>query len=472
MIRDLIKYTLGPIASAGLSFVTTPLITFFISPEYFGIATIFSTVTTFLFPLCLMGSDQAFMRFYYEIKEDIRPELLWNTLIIPLCMWLIMCVVVFVLSDFIADVVLGISDWNIIFLLCLDILAKIINRFSLLTIRMQQKALRYSVLQFLTSLFNTVFILGYSLLVARSFWAIIGAGVLSTFVVSVIAIIIERKYWFSSIVFRRETLSSIIKYGTPLMFAVVFSLIFQTMDKYFLRFTSGFEQLGLYSAAFKIVAVLAIIQTGFSLYWTPVAFENYENNPNNTVLYEKVFKILLIGLIVAGLLVILFKDLIILILSASYREAAQIVPFLVFVPVLYTLTEVTSIGVYFKKRMILQTYVFGILVICSFGLNYLFVPMLGAKGTALALALIYLLYFYLRTYLTIKLYPINFCLWRATRYFGILWVVAFINTFVYNQLLAYFSGTIALLYILIVERTVFFSLYKQCIGFVITKISK
>ena len=43
-----------------------------------------------------------------------------------------------------------------------------------------------------------------------------------------------------------------------------------SMDKVMLRTMCSYSELGLYSAAFKIVNVLGVVQSCFTLYWVPL----------------------------------------------------------------------------------------------------------------------------------------------------------------------------------------------------------
>ena len=48
------------------------------------------------------------------------------------------------------------------------------------------------------------------------------------------------------------------------------------------------------------------------------------------------------------MLLLLLKDAIFMILSDEYVEGVDIIPFLLIYPVMYTISEVTVMGVYFK----------------------------------------------------------------------------------------------------------------------------
>jgi O-antigen/teichoic acid export membrane protein len=87
--------------------------------------------------------------------------------------------------------------------------------------------------------------------------------------------------------------------------------------------------------------------------------------------------------------------------------------------------------------------------------NYLLTPLLGAKGAAVATALSYLVYFYLRTIVSVKLYPMNFRLFKTTFSFLLLFVVAGVNTFINNQVIEIScAGIVTLIYLLFYLTTI------------------
>lgn len=452
MIKDFLKFSFGSWISALISFFTTPIITLFISPENFGIATLFSTTSSILLQVVLLGTDQSFIRFFYEYKEAERPNLLWNSLLPSASFGFICMLILFLNRNDISKFLFESGDSLLVGLLGVDLLVKLIDRFVSLVLRMQKKGVVYSLQRLGITLLNAICILGYCLYVKKDFYAIIIASIVSTLLIDFVAIIIEKRFWFQHIRISKILIRQILLYGFPLIFASLLALIFQTMDKYFLKFFSDFEQVGLYAASFKIVAVLALVQSGFSIYWVPVSFEHYEKDPEDKSFFENVFNYLYIFFIPVALILILLKDYIILILGSQYRQAASIMPFLVFIPLLYTLTDVTCLGIYFKKKTVWQSYVALLLVIIGLILNYLFVPALGAKGAALSIAVVYICYFYLRTLVSIHFFPMNFKLWKISKYLLLLFVVAWVNTFVNDLLWGRLAALGGLLCFLFVER--------------------
>ena len=332
----------------------------------------------------------------------------------------------------------------IVALLSTNLFVAIFERYAFLVVRMQKKGTFLSFQRLLQSILNVVFILSYCHFIAKDFYALIFASVFSLLITTIISIFVERKFWFQSISISKIEISKIFKYGIPFAPACLISILFEGMDKMFLRVFTNFNEMGLYAAGFKIVALLNIIQVGFAVFWTPVSFEHYEKHPEDTSLYERTFKYMSFILILLGLLIITFKDVIILLFAQNYREASTIVPLLLFIPIMYILTEITCLGVYFKKKSAWQLLIFAALLLLGILFNFTFIPWLGAKGAAVAVALAYCAYFYIRTGVSIRLYPMDFMLIKTTLAFFMFFIVAGINTFVPDRNIGIICSIIAI----------------------------
>lgn len=93
-----------------------------------------------------------------------------------------------------------------------------------------------------------------------------------------------------------------------------------------------------------------------------------------------------------GFLLIAFRKYIILILSSSYQRAADVMPFLIFIPVMYTISEVTVVGINFMKRTELHIISALASFVTNFIGNYLLVPILGAQGAAISTGISYIVF--------------------------------------------------------------------------------
>jgi O-antigen/teichoic acid export membrane protein len=443
MFKNFIKFSFGSWIAAGISFFTTPIVTLLIMPEEFGKAAMFTLANSILIQIVLAGGDQGFLRFFYEECEDKRTVLLWNAIYPAIIFLVIVSMVMLLFWKSVSYWLIGDNQILIVAALSVNLLIAIFNRYASLVIRMQKKGVFFSIQRIIQSSLSVIFILCFCHFVSKSFYAIIFSTIFSVVFTTIISIMVERRFWFSQFSIDLKAIQRILKYGLPFAPACLISILFEGIDKMFLREHVGFEELGIYTAAFKIIALLSIVQNGFSMFWTPVSFEHYAKSPSDTSLYERIFHYMLFVMIVLGLIAMAFKDVIILLFAKNYREAASIMPFLLFVPILYTLTEISCLGIYFKKKSGWQLIIFCILLICSIIFNYFLTLYFGVKGTAVAVALSYLVYFYLRTIVSIKLYPMKFQFTKIALSFLLLFIVAGINTFVNNKFIGITCASVA-----------------------------
>jgi len=235
------------------------------------------------------------------------------------------------------------------------------------------------------------------------------------------------------------------------------------MDKLALRSFSTFDEIGLYTAGNKITAVLMIVQTGFSTFWWPVALENYESAKSKN-LYSKAAELLSGILFLVAFITIALKDVIILILAKGYLPSSKIMPFLLFHPLMYTVSEVTVVGINFKKR----TYWHVVISLISAGVNlignYFFVPLYGAKGAAFSTGIAYIVFFFMRTLISTSIYPVDYSLKRFTFGTIVLFIVSLINTFSGILLIEQVSAIIGGVIIGLVYRNEISYTYKTVVG--------
>ena len=142
-----------------------------------------------------------------------------------------------------------------------------------------------------------------------------------------------------------------------------------------------------------------------------------------------------------------------LFLGAEYRNTAKIFVFLLFVPVLYTVSETTCLGIEFSKKTIYNLWLTIISVIINLLGNYLLIPKFGAEGAAITTCISYIVWFWLRTLFSRKLwlkfrlekYMLNILLLLSFCLNMLIWnnkifeVSIFIIILVFNGLLVYKS---------------------------------
>ncbi|MGL5427915.1 MAG: lipopolysaccharide biosynthesis protein, partial [Cetobacterium sp.] len=204
----------------------------------------------------------------------------------------------------------------------------------------------------------------------------------------------------------------LLKYSLPFTITMALTWIFQSSDKIAIKMFSSVEELGLYSAAFKIVALLNIIQTGFTTFWVPVAYQKYTEDPDNLEFFEKIHGYISLVMFGVALVVLMSKDLIILLLGQKFRIASSIMPCLVLMPIMYTISETTVLGINFKKKTSYHMTISVVVAVLNILGNAFLVPRVGAKGAAISTGIVYIVFFLLRTHYSLKEIKFDFNLKR------------------------------------------------------------
>lgn len=199
-----------------------------------------------------------------------------------------------------------------------------------------------------------------------------------------------------------------LRFGIPLIFSFSITWILQSTDKFFIEGFNGYAELGIYTAAFTIVSLLNAVQETFVTFFTPVANEHYKKNPKDTEFFTRINVIATVLMFLVGVGIIVFKDIFVMLLGENYREASYIFPFLIFMPLMLTISETTVIGINFHKQTKKHIKISLIAAIVNIIGNLILVPLLGARGAAISTGFSYVVLYIFRTYESNKLYKVNY----------------------------------------------------------------
>ncbi len=415
LFKKFVEFAFGNGVVLILGFISSPITTRLISPNEMGKFSMFNTFTNLLLVILLLGLDQSYGRYYYEEEEEDRIILLKRCINIPLIVNFILSIILILFYKSISLYIVEEESIIVIFILIVYMFFSIINRFALLNIRMKQKSKTYSLINILMKLLNIIGILILFNLFKDNYITMVGALVLATVVTTLIMLYIEKEDWFKKKKGQLKTeINEIIKYGIPFIFSMAITWIFQSIDRISIKQFSGYSELGLYSGAMTIISLLNAFQGAFTTFWIPVAYEKYINNKEDKEFFTKVNKYITVSMIFIAIMLIAGKDVLVLLLGVKYRDAAFIFPYLVFMPIMYTISETTVLGINFKKKSKNHIYIAVVCAICNFLGNVVLVPILGATGAAISTGISYIVFFAMRTWISNKYYKVNYNLNRMS----------------------------------------------------------
>lgn len=423
----------GTFINLVIGLFSTPLITRIVAPEEYGQFSIFTMYRNIAMMVLCVGLDQALIRYYYEqVNIKYRKKLLYRCLVLPIIATVLVSTIIIGLCWL--NLIQFEFDLTVMIILCIYVLTDIIYRFSQLIIRLEKKVKLYSLLQIIQKLAYIVIVLVLCYFIHSEYLKILAFGTMAaSMICMIISILAQKNMWDFREVNNREypiPMKKLLRYSAPFILSMGITTLFQAVDKIFLNWFGTYTEVGIYASTMSLVHIFAIIQTAFNTLWAPTSVEHYEKNPNDTNFHQHANQVITVVMFFAGISLILVKDVFTILLGEKYRQAAYILPFLIFNPIMHTISETTVAGLVFKKKSNLQVVVALFSCVTNIVGNAILVPKLGCQGAAISTGISYIVFYYMRTLLGIKQYYVDFKLKKFTALTIIVSMYAMYNTFI------------------------------------------
>jgi len=404
--KTILNYAIGPIGSGILGLVSLPIITWFFSVEDIGRISMLQVVASFSVLLFCLGLDQAYVREYHEVKDT--PELLKLTLMPGLFLTMLVYSLVFIIKPTL------VSEWlyeipsvylSVISISCF--ILSIVSRFLSLVLRMQEKALAFSMSQLLPKIIFLIFIISTVWLgFKKDIYTLVTAHFLSILAVFLVFSWNTRKEWLASFKYRFNWLrfKPLLLFGLPLVVGGLASWGLNVMDRLFLRSLSTFAELGVYSVTMSIAAVATVFSGIFNTIWAPLVYKWVKTEEVNLSKIDEISEHLLAAIYFIIVLSGLFSWVLPFFLPKEYAAIQYLITPCLLAPLFYTLSETTSVGIAIARKTS-YSMLASILAMLSNAIgNYLLVPEMGALGAAISTAFSFWFFYILRTELSCKVW--------------------------------------------------------------------
>lgn len=400
-IKRLLGFSIGPVGGAVIAFVTIPLTTHFVSPDEYGKAGMFTVFQTLMVTLLYLGVDQAYTREYNDAKD--RQALFKNALLLPLALSVILLFSISLSSGWISYLLFGKNSYHFAaILLGVMLVFMIIERFILLSIRMDERAFEYSLFNILIKLVILLATLLFVLLIRRDFLAVVYSAAIGQIAGDAYLIFRYRRLLvYKNFHLDRTLIRQLLEFGIPLVIAASVASVLNSAGRLALRTWSTFYEIGIFTATVKISAALSVVQTSFTNFWVPTAYRWYSEH-KDIFYYKVVSDSVLLFMSTLFFLILIFKNLIVWLLSPGYSDAVYILGFLCLQPVMYTISETTTLGIVFSKKSYLNIWVSLISLLPCLVLNAVLIPRYGAAGAACATGVSYVFFFWGRSHFSNK----------------------------------------------------------------------
>ncbi|NMH70525.1 oligosaccharide flippase family protein [Bacillus sp. RO3] len=453
LIKKFLSFSYGSVGGAVIAFITTMLTTRILQPEEFGKASMFMLLVSIAMIVAVFGTDQAFVRFFYEEDEKKRGALLYNCLKVSFIILAPVLLVLVLIRVELLNFLFSEYKITIFIAILIAVVTQVFYRFGTLVIRMQQKGNIYSILEILNKAFILVGVLVFYLILGNSYEILIYSTVISFIFLVIFLLYSQKGYWNldnATVTDTQHSKYEIFNFSYPLVLTTAVMWIFEGVDKFAIIHWSNYNELGLYSAAFKIIGLLSIMKMAFTTFWTPVAYELFEKDPSKTSHFTTVSKIVSFFMLLVAVIVIMMKDIIIMLLGDSYEDSSLMLSFLIFIPIMYTISETTVIGINFYKKVKWHVVIVTIACIVNIIGNWLLVPNFGGIGASISTGISYVLFFTLRTVISLHYYKVDYGLKKVYTSTAILVAFASYTLLPYHMIHEKIIGVVTMVLIILI----------------------
>lgn len=426
LAKDTAIYGMSSIVGKFLNWCLTPLYTYVLVTEQYGIFTNFYALTALMLVLLTYGLETGFFRFANDTDKG-DPQTVYSTCMASLGTTTLLFVAL--ASLFLNPIARFLESGQhpeyilmLILIIGLDVLAALPFAY----LRFQKRPLRFAFLKLLNIALNISFNLFFLVVCpvihqSHPAWIswfyipdygvgyILVSNVLSSFIqlLTLLPEIIKIRWRF-----RYHLLKEILHYSFPLLILGLAGMMNQNLDKLIFPFLFddheyAMSQLGIYGANSKIAVVMVMFTQAFRYAYDPFIFARSKGEDKRAT-YALAMKFFIIVDLLIFLTVMFYLDIIRYFVSPDYFAGLNIVPIIMLADLFsgvffnlslwYKLTDRTQWGVYFS--------LVGLVIIVT--MNVCLVPHYGYVASAWAAFSCYFVMMFLSWLFGQRYYPIRY----------------------------------------------------------------
>jgi len=409
--KDTILYGLGNIAAKALGFVLIPLYIKTLNLADFGILSLTEVIIQLLIPVMGMAIYSAMSRWYWDKDYVEKQKSIYKTsMFIVLILSSIIFIIGLLFSKYLSIILFDSIEYKSLINLILVsafIQANLNIPFTLL--RLQKKALKYSIL----NLLKLILVFGFIIyLIVFNNYGIDGIYIAQ--IIGNILIFIVILYYIRNdlkVKIDYSFIKPMLKYSYPLAISVTSAIILTISDRFSIRYIIGFEQTGIYALGFKISSVLKLVFiTSFQMAFVPIIYQA-ANKDGFTRFLSKLNSYSVIVIIYASLAIGLFSKEITELITSNKNFTDNyiylIIPILNLALVFDQIRYNISFGLNLAKKTKVLSGIIILMSIINIILNIILITFIGSIGAAISTLFVQILYVIVIYKITNKYYTIE-----------------------------------------------------------------
>jgi O-antigen/teichoic acid export membrane protein len=404
-------YALGNMAQSAVSFFLLPLFALYLGPSDLGVLSLIIISTTLLSTVVNSASAGSLTRYFYHIDfQSKRGEFVFSLFIFTVIKSLLTGLLFLALSRPFCLLVFGnLENLQLVRYSSLLVFLSPLSTFFLVLLKISEKAVFYIITNIVSMLF-TILLVFFLLEKGYGMYSVIWGQTINLLMLSLFVV-----YYFLKIskpALHIRLLYRPLKYAYPLTFSNLSQILFDAGDRYILKIFVSIKEIGLYDLGYRVAGLFNIV-IGKPLYdaLSPMVFQSEKNHEAlKSFLCRYAIYYYILGMW-AALAFSLFADSLLNLMMLDNPEfigAAKVMPYIILASAWHGLGYFLGWGIIIKEKSWTVSMIMFVALVANIGLNFVFIPLFGMVGAAIATLISYLVWNVLKMYYSAKYFQLYF----------------------------------------------------------------
>jgi len=377
LLKHGLTYISADFISKSLLFIGIPVFTRLLSPDEYGVLSIYTVYINIFTVMAGLGLRGAVSRYFFEERIDFYKFLGVNVTLVTY--WSLgLCVIVLVFNGLFLSFFR--IPFNVLLLGMIVFSSAPIPELYQSYLQASQQSKSVAKLYLFRDIVFLIlsFVLTYCIKVDRYYGKIIAQVVVWCFFL--IYVLRELKPYIKFGLIRSHSAYSL-TFSIPILLHLLTQYVLIGFDQIVINQVLGAVETGLYSFAYKVGMIQNVISMGLLRAWTPMFYHKMKNSEFGDI--EKYnIKYFRIIVYIACLLILFSREIVLIMADSSYHGAVDVVPVIIASYVFfYIYTIYVNYAFFYKKtkNIAIFTLISGLI---NVGLNYKLIPLFGYRAAA------------------------------------------------------------------------------------------
>lgn len=405
LVKNTSIYTIGRILPKAAGLILLPIYTKFLTPHDYGLISAMGVLQAIIVVFFTFSIERSVIRLFYdyETEENKRDFLGTVTLAITIISTVIV-ILLFIFSEYVGLIYKSINFYPFYALSILATYATVFTLVPLSFLTLKGQAVKFVTLTLTQFILNSGLILWFILVRNEGALGVLKANLLSSVVLLPFYIYISIKS--SNLKFKYSIFKNAINFSLPIVPAILTGWILTFSDRVFIERYYNLADVGIYSMAYQIAALVGLFTSSFGMAYDPLFFKLANSNDQKFAKdklssYNQLY--LIIVILICFCLSFFSKEAVALVLNKKYINVYLYIPLISFSYLFVSAGSVTSQFFQQSKKMKANMYISIFTAVLNVILNFLLIIPFGTYGAVFSTIISFgagwfISYFYCKKY--------------------------------------------------------------------------